>query len=87
MSLDQAYWQNRYEEGKTGWDIGYPSPALISYFVENNISKSAKILIPGAGNAYEAEALFKSGYTPTVIDLARQYKVTFLSTQQPTITL
>jgi len=70
MSLDQAYWQNRYDEGKTGWDIGYPSPALISYFVDRNIPKTAEILIPGAGNAYEAEALFKLGYTPTVIDLA-----------------
>ncbi|WP_299384051.1 methyltransferase domain-containing protein [uncultured Lacinutrix sp.] len=55
------YWTQRYKEDKTGWDIGYPSTPLKTYFdqLEN---KELKILIPGAGNAYEAEYLFSNGF-------------------------
>ncbi len=61
MSNQQAYWSNRYEEGMTGWDIGYPSTPLKIYFDQLK-DKSLKILIPGAGNAYEAEYLFLNGF-------------------------
>lgn len=57
----KQYWENRYKQGQTGWDIGYPSPALID-FVETHLTKDQKILIPGAGNSYEAEYLFAKGY-------------------------
>jgi len=55
------YWTNRYIEGHTGWDISYPSTPLKEYFdqIEN---KEIKILIPGAGNAYEAEYLHNLGF-------------------------
>ena len=55
------YWTQRYKEKKTGWDVGYPSTPLKSYFdqLEN---KALTILIPGAGNAYEAEYLYKNGF-------------------------
>ena len=55
------YWTQRYREDRTGWDIGYPSTPLKTYFdqLEN---KELSILIPGAGNAYEAEYLFNNGF-------------------------
>lgn len=58
---EQNYWTKRYQEECTGWDIGYPSTPLKEYIdqlEDNNIS----ILIPGAGNAYEAEYLWKQGF-------------------------
>jgi len=58
---EEVYWSERWADGKTGWDIGYPSPALIEY-ARNNIPKDAKVLIPGAGNGYEVETLFKEGW-------------------------
>ena len=58
--LDEDYWSERYQEGQTGWDIGYASPQLIDF--ATTFPKDARILIPGAGNAYEAEALWKMGY-------------------------
>ncbi|WP_425392410.1 methyltransferase [Ekhidna sp.] len=72
MSFDQSYWEKRYREGTTGWDTGGPSKPLTDYIdqVEN---KDLKILIPGAGNAYEAEYLFQNGFGNVhVIDLAKQ---------------
>ncbi|WP_375238968.1 methyltransferase domain-containing protein [Aurantibacter sp.] len=61
MNKIENYWTNRYKDEKTGWDIGYVSTPLKTYFnqLEN---KDVKILIPGAGNAYEAEYLFNKGF-------------------------
>ena len=67
---DENYWQERWEEGQTGWDIGYASPALTEY-AKGFDNKNLRILIPGCGNAYEAEELYKAGYKNTfVVDLA-----------------
>ncbi|MBB6328762.1 SAM-dependent methyltransferase [Algoriphagus iocasae] len=59
--LDENYWSCRYKFGKTGWDIGYPSPPIVQYLdqIEN---KEVEILIPGAGNAYEAIYAFNNGF-------------------------
>ena len=68
----KAYWETRYKENRTGWDIGYPSPQLKAIF-DSLSDKKTKILIPGAGNAYEAEYLHISGYKDThVVDFAKQ---------------
>ncbi len=70
MKLNEEFWTERYEMNQTGWDLGMPAPALIEY-VENGVSKEAKILIPGAGNAWEAEYLFKNGWTNVhVLDIS-----------------
>ncbi len=67
---DENYWQERWEEGQTGWDIGYASPALTE-FAKSYDDKNIRILIPGCGNGYEAEELYKAGYKNTfVVDLA-----------------
>jgi methyl halide transferase len=67
---EQEYWSSRYEEGQTGWDIGAPAPALQAYF-EQIRDKNSRILIPGAGNAYEAEYLWKNGFEQTtILDIA-----------------
>ncbi len=64
------YWSQRYEEERTGWDIGYPSPPLKTY-IDQLSNKNLRILIPGAGNAYEAEYLFQQGFNNTfVLDIA-----------------
>lgn len=57
----EEYWSNRYQEDKTGWDIGYPSLPIKAY-IDQLEDKELRILIPGAGNAYEAEYLFQNGF-------------------------
>ncbi len=71
MKLDEAYWTEKYHSGKMGWDIGYPSTPIKEY-IDQLGNKSLRILIPGAGNGYEAEYLYSEGFTNvTVIDLSR----------------
>jgi hypothetical protein len=46
MVLSEAFWDNKYKSGETGWDIGYISTPLKKYF-DQLTNKELKILIPG----------------------------------------
>lgn len=71
MNLNEAYWEGRYRDNQTGWDLGEVSPPLKSY-IDQLENRDIKILIPGAGNAYEAEYLFSRGFKNIyVVDLAK----------------
>jgi SAM-dependent methyltransferase len=53
-----------------GWDLGAPSTPL-KEFIDTLEDKSMRILIPGCGNAYEAEYLHEQGFENVfVIDIA-----------------
>ena len=68
--LSAAYWENRYQNQTTGWNIGEASTPLVD-FINTIQDKNAAILIPGCGNAYEADYLLQNGFTNvTVIDIA-----------------
>lgn len=60
--LTKEYWDNRYSNNETGWDIGYVSTPLKEY-IDQLEDKDLKILIPGGGNAYEAEYLHNKEFT------------------------
>lgn len=69
--MDTTFWKKRYEEGLTGWDLGEVSTPLKNY-IDQLKNKELKILIPGAGRAYEAEYLHKRGFTNVyVVDLVK----------------
>lgn len=71
MNDTSTYWENRYQNEDTGWDMKTVSPPLQSY-IDQLKNKDQKILIPGAGNAYEAEYLFNNGFKNVyVADIAK----------------
>jgi SAM-dependent methyltransferase len=81
--LGETYWNNRYNAGTTGWDLGEVSPPLKAY-IDQLSNKDLRILIPGCGNTYEAEYLLQQGFTNiTLIDIAptlvEQLKNKFIS--------
>ena len=74
-TFNSDYWQNRYKDSDTPWDMGSASPPLVAYFDKlvgkAEEAKSLNVLIPGAGSSYEAEYLHKRGFKNVfVIDLA-----------------
>lgn len=70
-TLDKNYWEERWENQSTGWDIGYSSPAIEDYILQYP-NKGASILIPGCGNAYEVEFLWNLGFTNiTILDISK----------------
>ncbi len=77
--LNKDYWDARYRESETGWDIGFPSYPLVDY-VDQLRDRNLKILIPGCGNGYEAEYLWRKGFTDVqVLDYSKEALNGFLS--------
>ncbi|WP_271784681.1 methyltransferase domain-containing protein [Aquimarina algiphila] len=77
QSQENAYWTQRYTENRTGWDIGYVATPLKNY-IDQLTDKTINILIPGAGNAYEAEYLFQNGFHNVhVLDISQTPLDTF----------
>lgn len=84
MKYDQAYWETRWKEGRTQWDVGEATPPITTYFKDVKLSDAA-ILIPGCGSAYEAQYLLDKGFSNITIveiaedkvkELAQQFKGT-----------
>ncbi|WP_110358113.1 methyltransferase [Arenibacter sp. ARW7G5Y1] len=70
--LNKDFWEKKYQLGEMGWDIGHISTPLKKY-IDQLKDKNLKILIPGAGNAYELLYLLEKGFTNVfVIDIAKQ---------------
>lgn len=67
---EKNYWTQRYQDGNTGWDLGTISTPLKTY-IDQLTNKEISILIPGAGNAYEAAYLHEQGFTNVwVLDIS-----------------
>lgn len=67
--MDKEFWENKWQAENQGWDMGCVSPPIKRY-VDLIKDKNLRILIPGAGNAYEAEYLFEQGFKNVyVIDI------------------
>lgn len=70
MKMNKAFWENKYQEQQTGWNVGQISTPLKEY-IDQLVNKDLKILIPGAGFGHEALYLQSQGFSNiTVIDLA-----------------
>lgn len=72
ITLNKTYWENLYKTKDTGWNIGHVSTPIKTY-IDQLKNKTLKILIPGAGNSYEAEYLWNNGFTNLyILDIAKQ---------------
>lgn len=68
--LNADYWDNRYKNDQTGWDLGQCATPLKAY-IDQLVDKNISILIPGCGNAHEAAYLLEKGFNNvTVIDIS-----------------
>ncbi|RXJ49666.1 methyltransferase domain-containing protein [Gelidibacter gilvus] len=71
MNLSEEFWDDRYINKDTRWDLGEISLPLKTYF-DQLTNKNLKILIPGGGNSYEAEYLHQQGFKNVyVVDLSK----------------
>ena len=77
--MDQAYWNERYRSGKTGWDIGKISPPLKAY-IDQLDNRDLRILIPGCGFGHEGRYLWEKGFHQThLLDFSEHPKVLMLN--------
>ena len=76
--MEQDFWEKRYTDDDTGWDIGTVSTP-IKRFVDSLENRDLKILIPGCGYGHEARYLYEQGFSQVyVLDFAEQAIDTFL---------
>lgn len=72
MELNKQLWNQRYLDSNTGWDVGYITTPIKEY-IDQIQNKEIKVLVPGSGNGYEAEYLYKLGFKNIfVLDYANQ---------------
>lgn len=70
--LDKHFWNSLWRRGSTGWDIGQASPP-IAEFMQQYDNKKAAILIPGCGNAHEADFMLSLGFENiTLLDISEE---------------
>jgi len=60
-SLDTSFWNLRYQNNQTGWDLGEASEPIKKWF-DNQENKKINILIPGAGKGHEVKYGFEKGF-------------------------
>ncbi len=61
ISASSDFWESRYQDGDTGWDVGHVSGPL-RQIIDQLSDLSSRILVPGAGNAYEVAYLREKGF-------------------------
>lgn len=71
-SLDEDYapWQQRYEQGATGWDRGESSPALRQWLEDGRFKTVKSVVVPGCGRGHEVVELALAGFEVTALDFA-----------------
>lgn len=71
-SAEAAAWDQRYREGRDGWELGAPAPPLAAFLREDPRCPlpSGEVLVPGCGRGHEAALLAELGFTTIGLDLS-----------------
>lgn len=68
--LGEDYWTLRYQHNSIGWDVGEVTKPIKQYLDQID-NYWLKILIPGAGNGYEASYALNKGFLNTnILDIS-----------------
>jgi len=67
-SSQTRFWTNRWEAGKTPWDLGGIPPALASFLLRGG--PPVRVLIPGCGSGYEVKAFHEVGHEVMAIEFS-----------------
>lgn len=67
-----SFWDQVYEEGRDGFELGAPSPILKveAERVKTLLPEGKKILVPGAGRGNDAEFLHSQGWKAEALDFS-----------------
>lgn len=70
MNSDNEMWEERWRDGRTGWDLGAPHPYLGDLWKLSLAQPPARVWVPGCGRGHDAAALAKLGYDVLATDLS-----------------
>lgn len=63
-------WEQLYQIGDTGWDLGGPAPGLADFLSAHPELPRGDVLAPGCGRGHDALAWARAGFRVTGLDLA-----------------
>ena len=62
-----SFWENKYEKGEIGWDLGSETPVFSAI---SETLKPGNVCILGCGNGYDAISFSMKGFNVTAVDFA-----------------
>lgn len=71
---DPERWDQRYREGRDGWELGQPAPPLERFLRHHSLapSKAGRVLVPGCGRGHEADLLAELGFSVVGLDFSTE---------------
>ena len=66
-TLTPNFWQEHFDEGRTPWDRGAPSPQLLTW-LDNQDLEPCRIAVPGCGKGWEVKELAQRHFDVVGID-------------------
>jgi SAM-dependent methyltransferase len=64
-----AFWEEIYQHGRAGWDLGGPTPALSRLLASGELAPG-RLIVLGAGRGHDAREFARRGFTVTAVDFA-----------------
>ena len=65
-----SFWEQRYQEGTTRWDIGQPAPAFVNLLNSPLAPVDGRVAVLGCGRGYEALLFASRGFDVMGFDFA-----------------
>ena len=66
-----SFWEENYRSGRTGWDLGMPTP-VFQRLAESGKFPPGKMLVICAGRGYDARLFARLGFQVTAVDFAEE---------------
>ena len=63
------FWQESYRNGRTAWDLGYPTP-VFARLAQSGSYLPGKMIVLGAGRGYDARLFAQHGFEVLAVDFA-----------------
>jgi methyl halide transferase len=64
-----GFWEEIYQAGRTGWDLGKPTPAFQRLLASGELAPG-RMLVLGAGRGHDAREFARHGFEVTAVDFA-----------------
>jgi SAM-dependent methyltransferase len=69
-SMNQHYWEERYQTEDMPWEKGAPSPGLVDFLAAHGSLPGETVCVPGGGTGHDALEWAKAGFRVYGYDLA-----------------
>ena len=77
-----SFWEENYRSGRTGWDLGVPTP-VFERLAESGEFPPGKMLVICAGRGYDARLFARLGFKVTAVDFAEEAIQEMLALNEP----